>query len=159
MSRGWCSLHYNRWCCHGDPLYVKDQSRGSAVVRFKAKVKVNAETGCWEWQGHVNRNTGYGTFRIGQEKRGPAHRRGWELLRGPIAADLQLDHLCRVRHCVNPDHLEPVPAEVNMQRAYAARTECKRGHPYPGSGQCKPCRNLGARERRAAANGTLPASL
>jgi hypothetical protein len=51
-----------------------------------------------------------------------AHRYGWKTLVDPDLADeLQLDHLCRNRLCVNPDHLEPVTAAVNSQRAAAVR--------------------------------------
>jgi hypothetical protein len=70
---------------------------------------------CWLWTGGMN-NCGYGqvTFR---GRTHSAHRVVWELLIGPIAKGLQLDHLCHVRSCVNPDHLEPVTKSENMRRA------------------------------------------
>lgn len=67
-----------------------------------------------------------------------AHRVVYEELVGPIPDGLMLDHLCRVRHCVNPEHLEPVTNRENVLRgeghsAKAARaTHCLKGHPYAG---------------------------
>lgn len=70
---------------------------------------------CWHWTGGLN-NCGYG--QVGFNGRTtPAHRAVYELLVGPIPKGLQLDHLCHVRICVNPDHLEPVTKRENMLRA------------------------------------------
>lgn len=74
-------------------------------------------SGCWEWQGELNRN-GYGRVWIGG-KRHMTHRAVWELLRGQIEAGLVLDHLCKVRNCCNPDHLEPVTVKENTHRGDA----------------------------------------
>lgn len=72
---------------------------------------------CWVWTGRTNRN-GYG--RIWWEKKEPVlHRVVWLILRGAIPAGLVLDHLCKVRRCCNPDHLEPVTTKVNVQRGDA----------------------------------------
>lgn len=60
----------------------------------------------------------------------------WTALVGPIPSGLQLDHLCRTRHCVNPDHLEPVSQQENNRRGEsrssirARQTECINGHPF-----------------------------
>ena len=68
----------------------------------------------------------------------PAHRYAYEELVGPIPEGLQLDHLCRNRSCVNPDHLEPVTCRENLRRgetlnaANLAKTHCPAGHPYAG---------------------------
>jgi hypothetical protein len=65
-----------------------------------------------------------------------AHRFAWELLRGAIPDGLTLDHLCRNRRCVNPDHLEPVTAVENTMRGQAPhainarKTHCLRGHAF-----------------------------
>jgi hypothetical protein len=103
--------------------------------RFWAKVQ---PTGfCWEWTAGLNER-GYGQFRIGPVKR-KAHRVAYELLVSSIPDGLELDHLCRVRSCVNPDHLEPVTRAENNRRSFAtiqaaaairARTHCVNGHPF-----------------------------
>jgi len=129
------------------------------AARFWAKVDKTGDGGCWLWTAYTDKD-GYGTFGIGQRK-SRAHRVAWELLRGPIPGDLQIDHLCRVRHCVNPAHLEPVTQRENTLRSdaftaqQARRTHCPQGHEYAGHNlmrthdghrACRACRN--ARHRR-----------
>lgn len=84
--------------------------------RFWPKV-YEAPSGCWLWASTLNRK-GYGTIRAGGSapKRFLAHRVAYQLVVGAIPAGLQLDHLCRVRHCVNPAHLEAVTARENLRR-------------------------------------------
>lgn len=65
---------------------------------------------CWEWTGQ--KDSGYGRY-SGR----PAHRVTYEVLVGPIPDGLTLDHLCRNKGCVNPDHLEPVTSSENTRRA------------------------------------------
>jgi len=92
---------------------------------------------CWIWLGR--RARGYGYFWIARKPDGkhhsiPAHRVSYEWLKGPIAEGLEADHLCRVRHCVNPDHIEPVTRRENIMRganfcaAKARKVRCKFGH-------------------------------
>jgi hypothetical protein len=73
------------------------------------------KTPCWVWLGRIEPN-GYG-------KRGKqwAHRISYERKYGPIPAGLDLDHLCRVPCCVNPDHLEPVTRSENNRRGVGAK--------------------------------------
>src|SRR5919108_4372047 len=73
-------------------------------------------SGCWLWTGFIMRN-GYGrlTNRLGRTAL--AHRLMYEETIGPIPKGMDLDHLCRVRRCINPDHLEPVPRRVNLERS------------------------------------------
>lgn len=76
-------------------------------------------TPCWEWQMHCD-NSGYGRIRIGRLHMA-AHRYYFELYRGPVGDNLQLDHLCRNRKCVNPDHLEVVTMVENIRRGNVAK--------------------------------------
>lgn len=106
--------------------------RGSEIERFFAKIDFVSQAPCWIWIGCINRN-GYGAFRrIGYSQ--PAHRSSWELLVGVIPIGLTIDHLCKVRACVNPDHLEPVTLAENIQRFTRTIINCPQGHPYiPGN--------------------------
>jgi hypothetical protein len=107
--------------------------------RLLVKAIVNWETGCWEWSASRD-SSGYGSIKVNGSWRG-AHRIAYELIEGPIPAGLQLDHLCRVRHCVNPAHLEPVTPRENTMRSpiafcalNAQKTFCKHGHEFtPGN--------------------------
>lgn len=108
-------------------------------------------SGCWLWVGARFVREGYGMVRK-RPRVLLAHRLAYETARGPIPDGLELDHLCRVRACVNPAHLEAVTHEENMRRA---RLEtCKRGHPITLTGahsrrRCLPCEYL-MRDERAA---------
>lgn len=90
--------------------------RGSLTDRFWPKVDASGD--CWEWTAARNPE-GYG--RIGAGGTGSrilhAHRVAWELLVGPIPVGYEVDHLCRNRGCVNPDHLEPVTKLENIRRS------------------------------------------
>ena len=103
------------------------------VQRFWAKVE-KTET-CWLWTAYTQ--NGYGRFWVGNKMR-KAHRVAYEMSVGMIPEGLTLDHLCRVRNCVNPAHLEPVTAKENTLRGDAvgainsAKTHCKQGHPFEG---------------------------
>jgi hypothetical protein len=128
--------------------------------RFWSKV-VEAPSGCWEWTACV-RGNGYGKFTV-DGRSTAAHRFAFEEMVGPIPEGLVLDHLCRVRTCVNPDHLEPVTQQVNVLRGEAgarqrAQTSCIRGHAFDaantyicgaGKRSCRICRYAAVRAYRA----------
>lgn len=116
LARGMCSKHYWRWDTYGDPLIVREP-KGYPKRRFWAKVEVD-ESGCWLWTASTNH--GYGHFWVSPDVgKVYAHRYAYELLVGPIPDGLEIDHLCKVRNCVNPEHLEPVTKEENWRRGDA----------------------------------------
>lgn len=130
--------------------------------RLAARLAVNPQTGCWEFQGYLNQK-GYGL--VGRKgKMWRVHRYVFQLLAGPLIDGLQLDHLCRVRHCANPCHLEQVTAKTNVERAEKAsgqrnahKTHCPQGHPYTGRNlireegrrRCRKCQRLRKAKREA----------
>lgn len=112
--------------------------------------KVDKSGSCWEWTACI-RPDGYGVFGLNKVVV-YAHRVAYELTRGPIPSGLEIDHLCRNRSCVNPDHLEVVNHKENMARGiHATKTHCKNGHKFtlentytrpsrPGTRECKVCK-------------------
>lgn len=130
----------------------------NAEARFWSKV--NKTETCWLWTRPLN-PSGYAYFKL--ERRDQlVHRVSYEWAYGPIPDGLVLDHLCRVRHCVRPDHLEAVTQQVNILRgdglaaAEVKRTHCPRGHPYDedntrpdghGHRRCRQCHRDSDRER------------
>lgn len=91
--------------------------------------RISQPKDCWLWTGSLSAK-GYGTvFFDGRNQ--AAHRVVYELLVRPIDDGYQLDHLCRVRCCVNPSHLEPVTLAENLRRGRPMhQTHCKHGHPF-----------------------------
>lgn len=112
LARGWCSRHWQRWQRHGDPLAGGiDRPRVTLSVRFWSKVNKTAK--CWLWTGVMN-DDGYGLFsHHGKNER--AHRFAWTLLVGEIPDGMQLDHRCRNRVCVKPDHLRLATNKQNAE--------------------------------------------
>lgn len=148
------------------------------LTRLFAKIKISTEHSyngvpCWEWTGSISKRTGYGqvsSFRY----MFLAHRMFYHLFVEALPGHLVCDHLCRIRHCVNPAHIEATTAKVNTARAVWSRkpgakeqTHCKHGHPLSGDNLkweknyvndasrggnvmrkvCRECRNRRGRER------------
>ena len=109
------------------------------LARFMAKVRVNAETGCWEWT--ASRRSTYGAFLCGYN--GYSHRFSYMHFVGPIPFGLQLDHLCRNHICCNPAHLEAVTHRENLRRGNGISAQCLRkthcdyGHSLDDAYICK----------------------
>jgi len=120
---------------------------------------------CWIFTG-ARTGGGYGSIGTGGRhgKRHYTHRLSYELHVGPIPDGMQIDHLCRVRACFNPAHLEAVPQAVNVRRGMsgahnAVKTHCPQGHPYSEENTyrspknqrfCVACRRARYHARKAA---------
>lgn len=176
-ARGLCGRHSYRLDRHGDPAW--EPVRVQWLGRFWANVDKGGPVSvlrpdlgqCWLWTGDLSER-GYG-LSPSNVARG-AHRFGWILLRGEVPAGLELDHLCRVHNCVNPDHLEPVTHAENMRRAapfYVPPPRlpaCPRGHAYTddnlirrsgtraGQHECLTCSRDRSRVRHCATCRALP---
>ena len=116
--------HYcSRQCAAaGDSLLKKGQHVTPAIERFLRRIEV-APNGCWQWNGACS-DTGYAAFTKYMEGKVldcSGHQWAYEYFVGPIPDGLQLDHLCRNRSCVNPDHLEVVTSAENTKRGIVAR--------------------------------------
>jgi hypothetical protein len=126
---------------------------------------------CWIWKG-ARSSEGYARFYSGQNEKKRStyqyvHRLVYEAFVGPIPEGLHIDHLCRNRACVNPEHLETVTPRVNLLRGAgppaqnARKTHCKAGHSlaenvrlYHGRRQCRECDKLQHRELRRSGSRT-----
>ena len=127
---------------------------------IEARIEPEPNSGCWLWTG-PSYGKGYGGQRPHHGATQPrgAYRVVYALVRGPIPKGFCIDHLCRVRLCVNPAHLEAVTMSTNLRRGegfigvQARKTECLRGHPlsgdtlyvHNGHRLCRECARLFAR--------------
>jgi hypothetical protein len=136
------------------------------IERFWERVDRSAgPQQCWPWTGSRNW-LGYGRAKV-RGRHSNAHRIAYLLAGRPIPAGFQVDHLCRVRACCNPQHLEAVPARENVLRGEApsaqnaSKTHCSRGHSFEGSNlvvtksknqryrECRTCQRERVRRYRA----------
>ena len=140
-------------CPHGVTIPDEFKSR-FGLERFWNKIQFTSD--CWNWIG-AHSPEGYGRFSY-QGKSIYPHRFIYEMYNGVIDKTLELDHLCRKRDCVNPQHLEAVSHQINGLRGNgiaainAKKTHCKNGHeftieniylrPDGRGGGCLTCRNI-----------------
>ena len=111
----------------------------SIIAAFRATPAARLDNGCWQWEGRLDRY-GYGLLSCkaaaGRQAIG-AHRLAYMLDVGAIPSGLVIDHLCRNRSCVNPEHMEAVTNLENTRRGKQDRAreplaECRNGHDLTG---------------------------
>lgn len=164
-SRGLCAVCYSRLRKSGELPLLR---RPTAEERLFAAIS-ESSSGCWLWEG-ARAGTGYGQFQADGQTR-PAHRVVYEFFIGEIPEGLDLDHLCRVRRCVNPWHLDPVTRRINIIRGDApklqrTKTHCPHGHPYDaenttfyrGRRFCRACKRQRQRALQEKKRGTVNGS-
>ena len=169
LARNLCHRHYFRMA-RGRPL---NPTSRTCEERFWSKVNFNSNKGCWLWTGGTRGDSGYGSFSVSSNKKKrtlASHRVAYELIIGNIPIGLTLDHLCRIRHCVNPFHLEPVSIRENVLRGQglpaqnARKSHCRHGHllsedniyrpPGKPRRNCRKCAEYRKREKLSQRKGT-----
>lgn len=114
----------NRFQVVGGLERVGNRPRLNQLASFFSRIEVLPATGCWLWRGSFG-SSGYGSFGSAS-----THRTAYTWFVEPIPDGLELDHLCRVRACCNPAHLEATTKSENQRRAKAVRLICVNGHPW-----------------------------
>lgn len=163
QGRGWCGTHYTRWRKYGSPMgYV------TLEQQLLERIVID-DNGCWLWTSTISRAPrncgGYG-----KHGKDYAHRLAYESWVGPIPLGTEIDHLCRVRRCIRPSHLEAVTRQVNLLRGqtfaagHAAKTHCPAGHEYTPENTslsaknqrtCRTCHARHERNRKARLRGEV----
>lgn len=168
---GMCSMHHRRKLRNGHTGLRKPQDLGEYIA---ARVKVGARPAarpglspCHIWR-LTPADNGYAYIGLRTHHKMLAHRAAYELKFGPIPDGHVIDHLCRVRACVNPDHLEPVSNAENLRRGRGFRLRngmdhaCIHGHAYTDENtyinpnddtdiRCRECSRVRDRKRKRAA--------
>lgn len=164
-SLGYCLRHYRRLQKRGT-IEDRPGDKVDVKARIRCSIEIPIGVGCWLWTGG-ELYRGYGRLSISNRNK-MAHVASYNEYIGPVPRGLILDHLCRTRRCVNPEHLEPVTRGVNTMRSKltvarinADKTHCKRGHEFTEENtqlfrqsrggrigrNCRKCRALRSRKR------------
>lgn len=118
MSENWKRKNPDRrtptLCGRCNVTFLRTQNTRYCSDLCRLLSKVAGGESCWIWLATIDRH-GYGTFYM-DGRNIPAHRASFLLAGHPIPSGLELDHLCRVRSCVRPSHLEPVTRAENIRR-------------------------------------------
>lgn len=177
MRRGACSVQNcgrparHRTLCY---RHLRDPETAASVLPYESvrhdaltylQSRIERTPGCWIWRGYTD-PSGYGRAVLPGGRYVMAHRLSYELLTGPIPDGLTLDHICRNRGCVKPQHLTPMTRGDNSllwqleDGRYAGATHCPQGHPYNMANtywygpkrtkrRCRTCNRETAATRRA----------
>lgn len=148
------------WRLWQSPSVVDVWLPGDFWMKVNQAAKAEDDNGCWPWPGGTDRN-GYARFGSGANY-GTAyvHLLLWRHEHGEAPDGYEVDHVCRVRHCVNPAHRECITlAENRARRVYEYKSHCPKGHPYSGdnlyinpksgSRSCRECMREANRRLRA----------
>ena len=164
LARGFCMTHYQRQKKAGliPPLPTTPERFWAKVDKDGPVPDYRPELGrCWLWKPEPAKDTGYGIFAAREIRSKLAHRYSYHLNVGPIPNGLHIDHLCRVRRCVRPTHLEAVTQQENNRREFEAITHCPAGHPYEGDylyidkNGGRRCRKCATEKPKAKRNATV----
>lgn len=131
--------------------------KGNSIIDFMNKVHKD-DNDCWIWKGYIDKD-GYGTFSY-RSKEMRAHRWSYMHFVGSLDNNLTIDHICNVRACVNPKHLQQIPIKDNILRGSgpsarnAKKTHCRHGHAFADNNvvhdkkqrRCRECSRLSARK-------------
>lgn len=127
---------------------MKNATKRPMSNRFWTKVDKSGS--CWVWTSY--KHQGYGRWWNGKKADG-AHRYSWIEKYGEIPKEKVIDHLCRNRACVNPEHMhlvsrgENVMLGIGIASSNKKKTKCPMGHPYDiikksGDRACRTCKNI-----------------
>lgn len=152
-GRGFCQAHRRQWVKTGETRPIRHGLNGSTVAQ-KLELNTRADRNCLRWTGNHSK-AGYGMVVVGNRVKEYVHRLAYELAHGPVPDGMQVDHICRVRDCINIDHLQVVTGELNSQfakhgDAHIPTVTCINGHRFTpdttyvapsGKRRCRVCRD------------------
>lgn len=121
--------------------------------RIFEKISPCPNTGCWFWTGaDKGRGREYGQVWF-RGRNTCAHRAVYITLVGEIPDGLELDHLCRVKSCVNPDHLDPCTHAENIERRDRALAKCGMPDRHWDQSRCKHGHEFTDENTKTSSNG------